>query len=131
MEKIALTIDQFGTIEPPGGLKIFGINSILQTFISFYLLAAIFISLTYIIWGGIDYIMSEGDKQRIQAARQKFIFAIIGLIIVLLSFFIIGTVGHIFGINFFGAPLGNIENPCINTRPEQPCKFGGIFVGKF
>src|SRR5438552_17405424 len=100
MKELALSIGQFGEIKPPGDLKIFGLNSIIQTFISALLIVAILLSLIYVIWGAIDYIMSEGDKQRIQQARQKFIFAIIGLIIVLLSFFIIGAVGDVFGINF-------------------------------
>ena len=109
------------TIEPPGDLKVFSLNAIVQTFISLFFLIAVILSLIYIIWGAIDYIMSEGDKQRIQQARQKFIFAIVGLIVVLSAFFIIGTVGHIFGINFFGAPIGNIDNPCLNVRPGHDC----------
>lgn len=123
MKDLALTIDQFGEIKPPGDLKIFGINAIVQTFISLFFLAAILISLTYIIWGGVDYMISEGDKQRIQAARHKFIFAIIGLVVVLLSFFTIGVVGDIFGINFFNSPFGpgNIQNPCLNKLPGQLC----------
>lgn len=121
MRELALTISQFGEIKPPGDLKIFGLNSILQTFINLFFLAAILISLTYIIWGALDYILAEGDKQRVQAARQKFIFAIVGLIIALLSFFIIGTVGHFFGINYFGAPIGNVENPCAGKLPGQSC----------
>ena len=118
MRKLALTIDQFGNIQPPGDLKIFGLNSILQTFITLFFLAAVLLSLTYIIWGAIDYILSEGDKQRIQSARQKFIFAIVGLVIVLLAFFIIGTAGHFFGINFFGAP----------TPIPQPVCTGGTCI---
>lgn len=121
MRELALSINQFGEIKPPGDLKIFSLNAIVQTAISVLFISAVLISLTYIIWGAIDYIMSEGDKQRIQQARQKFIFAIVGLIIVLLAFFIIGTVGHIFGINYFGAPIGNVENPCAGKLPGQPC----------
>lgn len=123
MKELALTIDQFGEIKPPGDLKIFGLDSIVQTFISLFLVSAVLLSLTYIIWGALDYILAEGDKQRLQAARHKFIFAIIGLIVVLLAFFIVGIVGDFFGINFFNSPFGadNIQNPCLNKLPGQPC----------
>lgn len=102
MKELALKIGDNWTIEPPGDIKTYGLNSIVQTAIWFLMAAAFFIALTYLIWGALDYILAEGDKQRIQNARQKFIFAIIGLVVVLLAFFIVGVVGDIFGINFFG-----------------------------
>lgn len=122
MEKLALTIGNKWQIEPPGDLKIFGLNSILQTFISLFFVAAVLLSLTYIIWGALDYILAEGEKQRLQSARHKFIFAIIGLVVVLVSFFIVGVVGDIFGINFFQNPFGaGNRQDCINQLPGQRC----------
>lgn len=127
--QLALTIGTSGpsstpfVVNPPGDIKTYGLNSIVQTAIWFLMSAAFFIALTYLIWGALDYILAEGDKQRIQQARQKFIFAIIGLVVVLLAFFIVGTVGDIFGINLFNSPFGagNIQNPCLNKLPGQPC----------
>ncbi len=123
MKELALTIGDKWQIEPPGDLKIFSLNSIVQTAVLVLFISAIIISLVYLIWGGVDYIMSEGDKQRIQAARHKFIFAIIGLVVVLLAFFIVGVVGDIFGINFFQNPFGpgNIQNSCPNKFPSGKC----------
>lgn len=103
MQRLALSIDQFGQIQSPAPNV--GLSRILQTFLSLIILVAIFISFVYIIWGALDYILAEGDKQRIQNARHKFIFAIVGLVIVLLSFFAVSIFGNIFGIDVFNVPF--------------------------
>jgi hypothetical protein len=59
------------------------------------------LALGFLIWGGISWITSGGDKTKIQAARNKLLYAIVGLVIIFLSVFIISIVGNIFGLNFF------------------------------
>ena len=59
-------------------------------------------TLAYLIWGGIDLIVSQGDKQNNESARDKMTYAIIGLAILasvwagwhlLLKFMGIGELG--------------------------------------
>ena len=59
----------------------------------------------YFIWGAVDWIMSGGDKEKVAAARRKMTNAVIGLILLSLSFAIIRTVGAIAGFD----PLGNLQ----------------------
>lgn len=59
----------------------------------------------YFIWGAVDWIMAGGDKEKISSARKKMTNAIIGLILLALSFAIIRTVGSIAGFD----PLGNLQ----------------------
>ena len=59
----------------------------------------------YFIWGAVDWIMSSGDKEKVAAARKKMTNAIIGLVLLSLSYFIIRLVGEIVGFN----PLGPLE----------------------
>lgn len=59
----------------------------------------------YFIWGAVDWIMAGGDKEKISNARKKMTNAIIGLILLALSFAIIRTVGSIAGFD----PLGNLQ----------------------
>ena len=59
----------------------------------------------FFIWGSVDWIMSGGDKEKISNARKKMTNAIIGLILLSLSFAIIRTVGAIAGFD----PLGNLQ----------------------
>jgi hypothetical protein len=56
----------------------------------------------YFIWGAVDWIMSAGDKEKVSNARKKMTHAIIGLVLLALSFVIIQTVGNIVGFNPFG-----------------------------
>ena len=42
---------------------------------------------------------SAGDKQKIASAKQRMTYALVGLIVVFLSFFIVNFVTGFFGIN--------------------------------
>ena len=52
----------------------------------------------YLIWGGIEWITSGGDKGKTESARNKITSAIIGLIVLAASWAILGLV-----LNFLGA----------------------------
>lgn len=73
-------------------------NSIVGLVLSLLILTAIILSLLFLIWGGFDWITSGGDKQKLQSARHKVVFAIIGLVIVFLAFFVVNVVSNLFGI---------------------------------
>lgn len=101
MEKLALTIS--GTpIRGAGGAPTGGqlsLEKILQVGIVYLYIGAIVLALFFLVWGGVSWITSEGDKQKLAQARQRIVMAIIGLIIVFLAFLIINTMGNFFGIN--------------------------------
>ncbi len=86
-------------------------NTIMQGIVQWLFVFAIILCLAYLIWGGIDWTMSYGDKTKIQKARLKLVYAIIGLFIVFLSFFIINLSGKLLGL-----PLTNVSTQ-INTAP--------------
>lgn len=44
--------------------------------------------LGYLIWGAIDWLTSEGDKEKYTAARNKIMHAIIGLVIIAVAYVI-------------------------------------------
>jgi len=56
------------------------------------LIIAIISSLFFLVWGGVRWIISGGDKGQIAQARATIIAAIVGLIIALLSFFILDII---------------------------------------
>lgn len=66
------------------------------------------VALAFLIYGGIKWIMSEGDKTAVENARQTIIGAVIGLVIIFLSYFILSIVLGIFGIR-----LSNLVIPQI------------------
>lgn len=79
------------------------IGDIIGKVIVFALIAAALIALFFLIWGGIKWILSGGDKAKVEAARNTLIAAIVGLIITFLAFFLLQIV-----FNFFG--LGGISS---------------------
>lgn len=94
-------------IDSPGGIPLGGIETdgkggaILRWGITFLLAGAIVLALFFLVWGGIQWITSGGDKTKIQDARKKMMYAIIGLIICFLAFFIVSLIGNVFGAKFF------------------------------
>jgi len=75
---------------------------------------AILLALIYLIWGGINWIMSGGDKEKVGAARSKIIAAIVGLILVILAYVILNFVLVLFtgnGINGLTLPTLTQPNP--------------------
>jgi hypothetical protein len=60
--------------------------------------------LIFFVWGAFDWIVSGGDKEKVAGARKKMTNSIIGLVLLALSYFIVGLVGDIVGFN----PLGDL-----------------------
>ena len=56
-----------------------------------------FFALLFLLWGGILYITSGGKEEKIQKATHTLRNAIIGILIIILSFTIISIVGKILG----------------------------------
>jgi len=89
-------------IIPPTGIHTGGagtLNNIIGVALDLAILSAIIVCLFMLIWGGFDWLVSEGDKQKVAKARQRLSMAIIGLVVVFLSFMIINII-YTF---FFGA----------------------------
>lgn len=104
MKQLALEIGG-QRIQGPGGVPEGGsliLGTIISTFINVLILGGIFMTLAFLIWGGVNWTMSQGDKEKIKMAQNKIKYSIIGLIVVLFSFFIMSIYGQIFGITFFG-----------------------------
>lgn len=97
------TINGAGGI-PTGG--IFETYNVISLITGVFVLAGIILALFFLVWGGIAWIISGGDKQKINQARDKIFFAIIGLIIIFLSFFIINSIYYFFNIKSGGGGGG-------------------------
>ncbi len=75
---------------------------------------AVIVALGYLIYGGIRWIMSQGDKTKVENARNHVIAAVIGLVIVFMAYLIISVVLQIFtGGGFNQLTL----EPISNTNP--------------
>jgi hypothetical protein len=62
------------------------ITQILINAVQIVLAVAGFAAVGFIIWGGIQYMMSAGDPGRVKKAKDTIVNAVVGLVIVLVSF---------------------------------------------
>jgi hypothetical protein len=81
-------------------------SDILSNALTILIVAAVIAALITIIWAGIKWTTSDGDKQKVAAARARLTWGIIGLVIVLLSIFIINVLSSLFGVNLLNLQLG-------------------------
>lgn len=81
------------------------LGAVLGFIVTIAFVLAVLIALAFLIWGGIKWITSGGDKGGVEAARNQIIAAIIGLIIVFLAFFILNLVLGLFGLSLFELEL--------------------------
>ncbi len=58
------------------------------------------ITFIYLVWGGIEWLTSGGDKAKYEAARGRITAAVIGLVIVIAAWAIMSLIGNFLGINF-------------------------------
>jgi hypothetical protein len=86
-------------IQAPGGSVSTNVKaeSIPQLIINLLFGTAIFLAIAYLMYGGIKWMTSRGDKVGVETARKHIVAAIIGLIIVAGSFFILQVVFTILG----------------------------------
>lgn len=102
MKELALSIGG-KTINTPGGIPTGGestASSLIRVGVTLFLIFTVILALFYLIQGGIQWITSSGDKQRVEQARQRITYAVVGLIIAILSFFIVSIVYNTFKVQF-------------------------------
>lgn len=108
MKELALTIPTYGQIQVPSGVPTGGLyttgETILQNSMTILLIFVMLFALIFLILGGIQWSMSGGDKEAVQKARNKIVYALVGLVLALLALFIINFIGGIFGVDLLRPP---------------------------
>ena len=83
---------------PPGNfghlcnLRVDKAGGLVGSLVGLLIIIAILVSLFFLVYGGIRYISSGGDKGKLGQARGTLLAAVIGLIIALLAFFIVNII---------------------------------------
>lgn len=86
-------------------------GSVVSKGIQVLIIIAVIIAVLFLLWGGIKWILSGGDKAKVESARNTIIGGIVGLVLVFLAYFIISVVGGLFGIN-----INNLSLPTIGAQ---------------
>ncbi len=81
--------------------------SILSPLLTIAFYAAAFIAFFFLVWGALSYIMAQGKKEDLAKARARITWALIGFIVIALSFFIAKYISEAFspGPGRIGAPF--------------------------
>lgn len=82
----------------PGGQSIEKIADIINIGIQFLFPLAAILVFFYLVWGGYDFLLSQGDPEKIKTGKGKITSAIIGFILLVLSYFITNLIARIFGL---------------------------------
>ena len=61
------------------------------------------------IWGGLRWVMSQGDQKNVETARNQITNALIGLAIVFAAFAIMKLIGAVFGIDLFSFEIPSLQ----------------------
>ncbi len=76
------------------------ILDLFATFIALALVVASFLCLAFIILGGISFILSAGNEDKIKKAVHTIRYAIIGLVVTFLAFFAVTWIARLLDIPF-------------------------------
>lgn len=119
MKDLALSIPGYGNLDAPSGIpsgSAFSLQNIIRVSITLLLIGGVIFALAVLILSGIQWITSGGDKQKLQQARARIVYAIIGLIVIFASFFILNFIASFFGISF----ILSFDPPCPRPLPGGP-----------
>ncbi len=100
MKLLSLTIDNI-PIPTPSGIPTGGLSGeggvAINIAIQLIFVVGIALAVAFVIISGIQWIISGGDKTKLQAARGRLTYAIVGLVVILGAFVIINTVISLLG----------------------------------
>lgn len=97
---LALPLSAFAQeLKPPAGSVASDIRpeAVPQLIINMLFIVASFLAVAYLMYGGIRWITSRGDKAGVEAARKHIIAAIAGVVVVAGAFFLMQLLFNILG----------------------------------
>lgn len=94
-------------LESRTGISFF--QDVLPAGITLAFVAGSIIFLFTLITGAISWMTSGGDKQKVETARGRITSAIIGIILMLVAYALIGIIENFFNINLLGLDIGPLK----------------------
>ena len=90
-----------GTINSPSNADIYkdpvnvGLGKIISTGIQLFFFLAGLAALVYLLWGAFDWIISNGEKEKLQKAQNKIQSAVIGLVLMVIVVTVLATLEQV------------------------------------
>ncbi len=89
------------TIQKPSNVRITDFGKLIGSIVGIALTLATIAAFLFLIWGGIQWITSGGDKAGVESAQHRIQAALLGLLIVFATWALFTVVGSFLGINIF------------------------------
>ncbi len=70
-----------------------------ESFLGTIIMLVGLVALIFLIWGGFKYITSQGDQKATASARDTLTYAVIGVVLAVVSYFVIDYVAKFSGLN--------------------------------
>jgi len=77
------------------GFEIPNLSILLTFLIRFFFVLAGLSALLYLLWGSLDWIISGGEKEKVEKARSKIMNALIGVIVIVATLSLIWTLEQV------------------------------------
>lgn len=90
---------------PVPNLKITTVGDLVSGLLEIAIYIAGFMAFFWLIWGSFQYIMASGKKEELQKARSRLTYAIIGLAVVILAYFIMKYAAELLPTQNGGLPF--------------------------
>ncbi len=101
-----IDISPGGQFSALGGLTI---ASVVSGLIRLVLVIVALVFFAILIWGGVRWITSKGDKTEVENARNQITHALIGLAIIFVAWAIIKLIEALFGINILQLEIPSLQ----------------------
>lgn len=96
---------------PPGNFSALclgasDLGKVIANGINFVFVVAALLALVFLIMGGVKWLTSQGEKEGVNKARETIVAAVVGLVIIFLSYLIVNFVLNLFvGVSLFNLTL--------------------------
>ncbi len=85
-------------IEKPNEAKIQDLGKLISTSVSVVIILSGILVFVYLVWGGLEWLTSGGDKTKTENARNRITAALVGLAIIAASWALVQIIGYFFGV---------------------------------
>ncbi len=86
-------------IEKPANANITDLNRVIRSGIDLVIIFSGVLVFVYLVWGGVDWLTSGGDKTKTEGAQKKITAALTGLAIIAAAWAITKLISYFFGVD--------------------------------
>ncbi len=79
--------------------RAYDIDDVIRVGVALVVLVSGFLSVLFIIWGGLMLILSGGKDEKVKPAINSIRYAVVGIIVVVLSLFVVPRFGDLLGLD--------------------------------